>query len=81
MSLVATWSNLLINNFKLNRIWSYDLPTSFGAEFYSYFFRWINHFSTRWKKNHKTKDRLGYIKKYNSKLICGKKYHNFIILH
>lgn len=25
------------------------------------------------KKNHKTKDRLGYIKKCNSKLICGKK--------
>lgn len=37
MSLVATWSNLLINHFKLNRIWSYDLPTSFGAEFYKFF--------------------------------------------
>lgn len=37
MSLVATWSNLLINHFKLNRIWSYDLPTSFGAEFYYFF--------------------------------------------
>lgn len=37
MSLVATWSNLLINHFKLNRIWSYDLPTSFGAEFYYIF--------------------------------------------
>lgn len=37
MSLVATWSNLLINNFKLNRIWSYDLPTSFGAEYYYIF--------------------------------------------
>lgn len=37
MSLVATWSNLLINHFKLNRIWSYDLPTSFGAEYYYFF--------------------------------------------
>lgn len=37
MSLVATWSNLLINHFKLIMIWSYDLPTSFGAEFYYFF--------------------------------------------
>lgn len=37
MSLVAAWSNLLINHFKLNRIWSYDLPTSFGAEYYYFF--------------------------------------------
>lgn len=37
MSLVATWSNLLINHFKLNMIWSYDLPTSFGAEFFFFF--------------------------------------------
>lgn len=81
MSLVATWSNLLINHFKLNMIWSSDLPTSFGAEFYYFFLGESIIFQLDDKKNHKTKDRLGYIKKYNSKLICGKKYHNFIILH